>query len=398
MTKKRPSNRRRSNNIATPDWIVGPKMQRKQGILWYTIGIIIAAAAFHFVEWIARKGDIGDTNSLWFAGVNLYYLWHGLAFMIYLPFMKDIPIPLGIVPKIEIVNIADFGAGNMIKQFIIGFGLCIAAEVTFGVILRPVLGIVSGAELVFFFVFGAVMEEILYRFLIQNIIAGLLGSIIPMVGGKRFKKKNGIGEYWLPGILAVLIASVIFMLAHLGVYGATLSSLFGTFGLGLAFGMTYLISNNIFIPILLHMSINGFTKGFQIASGMASTNGELLIASITIIVLMIFSVIVKKHDKSINCQNTTCGFHGTTECEGLSHDSIKKSTRWWVWLLLVIGMALVTIFTLPGWIAVPDSLDLPSFDPIFLIMVVFGILFTIIIIIESIKLIDIYRRRKPLVS
>jgi membrane protease YdiL (CAAX protease family) len=219
-----------------------------------------------------------------------------------------------------------------------------------------------------------------------------------MVGGKRFKKKNGIGEYWLPGILAVLIASVIFMLAHLGVYGATLSSLFGTFGLGLAFGMTYLISNNIFIPILLHMSINGFTKGFQIASGMASTNGELLIASITIMVLMIFSVIVKKHDKSINCQNTTCGFHGTTECEGLSHDSIKKSTRWWVWLLLVIGMALVTIFTLPGWIAVPDSLDLPSFDPIFLIMVVFGILFTIIIIIESIKLIDIYRRRKPLVS
>jgi membrane protease YdiL (CAAX protease family) len=381
MTKKHMT-KKQSNRVVTPDWIVGPRMQQKQGLLWYTIIIIIAATGFHLVEWISRQGDVGDVNSLWFSGVNNYYFWHGIAFGLYIPFML-----LRIVPKIEIVQIQEFGATNIIKQFVLCFGLSIAAEVVFGIILRPVLGIISGAELVFFFVFGAVVEEVVYRFLIQNVIMGLLKIILGAVKLPKSLRKN---NYWLPGIISTIIASFIFMLAHLGVYGATPSSLFGTFGLGIAFGTGYLISNNLLVPIMTHALVNGFTKAFQVGAGLSSTLGDLTTPIITILIMLIITVFVRLRDGHGQIKPIIKAVPIASEKQPES----KKASRVWPWFLALFVMVVISFLTSPGWFSVPYSLEIPPSNPLLWIFIMLGIFIIPVVVFELVNLIKTYHRGK----
>lgn len=384
--------KRSSTIIASPTWIVGPKMQQKQGLLWYTIVIIIIAISFHLLEWVTRQGDVGDTNSLWFSGVNFYYLLHSLAIAGYGFFML-----IGIVPKIEIVQVQAFGGSNILKQFVLCFGIAIAAEVTFGIILRPVLGVVSGAELVFFFVFGAIMEEMLYRFLIQNVIAGLLKILMKTASGvlsRQIRRKQG--DYWVPGILGMILSSFIFMLAHLGVYGAKLTEFIGTFFLGIAFGIGYLISNNILVPILSHALINGFTKAFQVAQGLPSTMGELVIPTITLLIMVMIAIVIKSKNRTpaenvAFCSETTDEKKTGGEAQETRHDSNP-----WPWIAVLAALLVISFITAPYWFSVPDFSfpEIPPITPLIWIFGVMGAIIIPIIIFEIINYIMLYRRGK----
>ena len=162
----------------------------------------------------------------------------------------------------------------MAKQIVLGFGLIVVTQVVFGFILQPIIGIVSPIEMVFFFAFGGIMEEVLYRLFIMNVISG----IIRKAGGKRLKN-----DYYISGGVALAVSSIIFMLAHIAVYGTSPSKMLGALMLGFTFGFVYLISNNLFVPMLIHFINNAFAEVMDLSrggaallqAGQSSTMGDL---------------------------------------------------------------------------------------------------------------------------
>lgn len=107
-------------------------------------------------------------------------------------------------------------------------------------------------------VFPAIGEELIFRATILN---GL-------------KKKNKL--------FALVISSVMFTIFHFN-----LSQLFYPFLFGLLLGLSYLITDNIYVPILMHFANNALNITLQYL-----LNSEIFVISISNTVLMILGIII----------------------------------------------------------------------------------------------------------
>lgn len=99
-------------------------------------------------------------------------------------------------------------------------------------------------EAFFYYISVAIIEELYIRGLLLNIIERLC-----------IKNKN-------PKVIAIMVSSVIFGLGHLfGMIGSvdayTLTArVIWTIGLGVYLGVAYKMSNNLWVPIIIHFFIN----------------------------------------------------------------------------------------------------------------------------------------------
>jgi membrane protease YdiL (CAAX protease family) len=237
----------------------------------------------------------------------------------------------------------------MLKQMILGFGLIVVTQVVFGFILQPIIGIVSPVEMVFFFAFGGIMEEVLYRLFIMNIISG----IIRKAGGKRLKN-----DYYISGSVALAVSSIIFMVAHIGVYGSSPSKLLGALMLGFTFGFVYLISNNIFVPMFIHFVNNAFAEVMDLSrggaallqAGQSSTMGDLSYALVSCVVIIlafgIYSIYkwfrMTRQGKPTETTMTLemageLNLQQTQQAQTTQQTSfIKRNAKWLVFITLVV--------------------------------------------------------------
>ena len=98
----------------------------------------------------------------------------------------------------------------------------------------------------------SIVEELIFRVILFDVFEKVFGSLV-----------------------ALLISSILFGLAHIGNDGADIFSIFTlSFGLGLLLGLAYLLTRNIWLPIGLHAGWN-FAEGYLFGllnSGMRDPN------------------------------------------------------------------------------------------------------------------------------
>jgi membrane protease YdiL (CAAX protease family) len=318
--------------------------QEKQGIMPYSLIFIILAVAFHFGEFIARKGEPGAMDQA-FAADNLYYLGlSGGGFM--LAFLSA-GFTFGfITPGFKFLGPKDtFFNGKMIgRQLTISLGITVVVLAVFGFILKPIFATISVYERIIYYATGAISEEMWYRFFIQNTATGLLRKI-PI---KAFKAKTTTA-YLLTGFIALIPTSLYFMSAHANVYANDPIAFIGTFFTGFAFGIGLLISNNILIAIIPHMVNNFFTALWQVLlpSMTGAVNAIQFIFTIIYVGLICTYALLKKRSKQdannkITKQETTVD-NMTKKTEQTGG---KKITKRQERIFLILGIAVIVFLVI----------------------------------------------------
>lgn len=332
----------RNRQMKAPEGVLAAKFQQEgQGISGYTLAFMFIAIGFFLAEYIARR-NAPDPADVQFGNSNLYYLSiAGFGSLLALTTQA-----LKITPRFVLVsgkNSTFFNSTQILKQFVLALGLTLAVQITFGLILRPIFGTISPIEKVIYYFNGAVAEELWYRFFVQSAGTGILMKL-PINGLKD--------NYFLAGFISLVPSSLYFMSQHATAYASNPLSFIGTFFLGIAFGISYIISNNIFIPIIIHGINNLFVAiwiypvfGLTEASWINVFAGIILATVFIIIYVFKRRVPIKEEIKPALDECNRIPGPGTIQIVPI----IKKNRPWiqrhaWVIIGAIVITALIVSF------------------------------------------------------
>lgn len=121
-------------------------------------------------------------------------------------------------------------------------------------------------EIVIFYVNAAIAEEIWFRMFgitIVKIMVFIVFKVTGLLGGEKNKRIR----FSITNVVAVALTSIIFMVAHLDVYGDQTVVLLSTLFAGVAFGTLYVVFKNNPFPGLIGHVFNNMIAAFIIISG-----------------------------------------------------------------------------------------------------------------------------------
>lgn len=342
----RPSRSRRNRAETSTGLLASPCQQDHQGIMLYSLILIGLAITFHFAEWQVYIGS-SIAADRFFAGQNQYYfmiamIGFGVAAAVQIrgfiapPWVFEIPKFAG---KSTFASNLVFNRQALVKQLFIGLLLVVAVQLVFGALLQPFFGTISKLEKSVFYFVGAISEELFYRFLIQNTGAGLLRKI-PV---KIFRNNA-----FIPGMISMVPTAIFFMSQHGTAYADKPILFVGTFFLGVAFGTIYVISQNIFLPMLLHAVSNLLVSFRDIwGVGALTLNGNdalgiayIIIAGTIIAGAIMIGVNNKKQPKQ---DETATGKMGQIPISKKSHKTA------WIIIIIMTAFLLVVSLLLDAW-------------------------------------------------
>ncbi|MDC1105305.1 CPBP family intramembrane metalloprotease [Prolixibacteraceae bacterium] len=141
-------------------------------------------------------------------------------------------------------RIADIIFGIIIAALCIIIGYIVLISTNQLIFLRTHFNLTEMVASIFFFIFGAMTEEILVRGYIQRVLMSKYNKYI-----------------------ALLFSSIIFTLMHGYNPNLGLVPLISLFLAGVTFGLSYLYTNNLWFPIAFHASWNFFQSlfGFNVS-------------------------------------------------------------------------------------------------------------------------------------
>lgn len=208
-----------------------------------TIVVVVLTLLMTFMEMTALPAGLfcnvkfRDVNPIYFTLMLNFLQAFGICFLCRKFLLKDWRFGLQTDGLTE--GLRKYGFPAVLMTILVTFSFCIGLAPFDN---RPTVWRVLIEGVVYYIGVG-IMEELYLRGLLQNLLAKWFG-----------KQKNGT-------LYAIYIASVLFGLGHaFGALGQPLVTIVAKViwatALGVYFGAVYVVSKNLWVPILLHLVIN----------------------------------------------------------------------------------------------------------------------------------------------
>ena len=259
----------------------GGKMMKKRST---TVVVVILTLIMTFMEMSALPAalfcnvKIKDINPIYITLMLNFLLAFAIYWMCKKIFIKD--WWLGLQFKGILSGLKKYGLPTVIATVIVTIAFCIGLTPFDN---KPTIWRVVVEGIVYYIGVG-IMEELYLRGLLQNII------------------EKWFGERENATLYAILITSVLFGLGHIfGALGQPIVTVIAktvwATALGVYFGAVYVVSKNLWVPIILHLTINLCGIPFCFSTSNQYPAIALITCLVSYILLAIYGVyIIRKNN------------------------------------------------------------------------------------------------------
>lgn len=223
---------------------------------------------------------IKDINPIYFTLMVNFLLAFAICWLCKKLFIRD--WYFGLQLKGILTGLRKYGLPAVIATLLVATAFCIGLTPFDN---KPTIWRVIVEGVVYYIGVG-IMEELYLRGLLQNIIEKCFG-----------KRKNAT-------LYAILIASVLFGLGHIfGALGQPIVTIIAkavwATALGVYFGAVYVVSKNLWVPIILHLIINLCGIPFCFSTSNQYPTIALITCLVSYILLAIYGVYILRKNNSI---------------------------------------------------------------------------------------------------
>jgi len=276
--------------------------------------------------------DTGTAGKQFFAANEIYFFAGLIALGVF--FLGNALYTLrgtSVITHLQMVDLDAFkskqgsGAETMALQIAIFYGIIIADQVIFGLLIKYIPFNVSAIEYYFYYITAGLTEEIVFRLAILNVIEFNLGYLNKKIAPH----------------VAVIISGTLFGLVHIAIYGySTLLVLSVLFG-GIILGYAYVATDNFIVNSSVHM-INNLSAVILlnpktviesfVGNGSIAMNDKMAIVLLILNIAWLAMIGIYKMKK--NTKNNE--YIETPEEETINDDKNKKKHFIMMMLILVI--------------------------------------------------------------